>query len=312
MSKNIRLILSKDRIGFVDVGASGGLGPRWQQVADQLNYFMFEPDQRSYEGLQRTREPNRRIFPVALSDRPGERKFFLCRKPQVSSYYPPNKEFLAHFLDGDRFDVIDETVLKADTLDNCLSAHRESIDFLKLDTQGSELDILKGGRQILDTSLIGLEVEVEFCLMYKNQPLFGDVCKYLSERGFEFFDFVNIYRWRREESDTQFGQCVFADALYLIPPEALHRTLKERPADDPSANRKVRKYLAILAIYDRVDLMPVCLDLFANFLSDSEKASVRTVYAAMLRKRKWVTLTSHWAWRFMNLFGYKPFPVQLR
>ena len=130
MPYNIRQILSEDKIGFVDIGASWDLGPRWLQYADQLQYFMFEPDKRSYEDLQRIQKPNRHVFPVALSDRPGERRFFLCRKPQCSSYYPPNEEFLACFKDRGRFDIIDEEMMAADTLDNCLSEHLDAIDFL--------------------------------------------------------------------------------------------------------------------------------------------------------------------------------------
>ena len=52
------------------------------------------------------------------------------------------------------------------------------IDFLKLDTQGNELNIIKSiGSKISNVSVI--KTEVEMIPMYKNQPLFHDVSSFL-------------------------------------------------------------------------------------------------------------------------------------
>ncbi|ACF14588.1 conserved hypothetical protein [Chloroherpeton thalassium ATCC 35110] len=88
------------------------------------------------------------------------------------------------------------------------------MDFIKLDTQGTELDILKGGVKTLG-NVLGIEVEVSFSEIYKYQSLFSDVSDFLREQGFEFFEFFNQYRWRRMEFKSKKGQLVFADALFL-------------------------------------------------------------------------------------------------
>jgi len=36
------------------------------------------------------------------------------------------------------------------------------VDFIKLDFEGSELDVLKGAEKVVKDSVIGLSVEVEF------------------------------------------------------------------------------------------------------------------------------------------------------
>ena len=59
----------------------------------------------------------------------------------------------------------------------------DEIAFLKLDTQGSELDILRGAGTALDRCL-GIEIEVEFVPIYVGQPLFADVDQWLRARGF--------------------------------------------------------------------------------------------------------------------------------
>ena len=54
----------------------------------------------------------------------------------------------------------------------------DRVDFIKLDTQGSELDILHGAGSLLD-NCSGLQLEVMFSPLYEGQPLFADVDAYL-------------------------------------------------------------------------------------------------------------------------------------
>ena len=68
--------------------------------------------------------------------------------------------------------------MSVDTLDNVfqkstLEGRVEVInpDFVKLDTQGTELYILKGMQHTLTRSIFGVEAEVQFIEMYRGQPL---------------------------------------------------------------------------------------------------------------------------------------------
>ena len=47
-----------------------------------------------------------------------------------------------------------------------------SIDFLKMDLQGAELDILRGATRTL-SSIVVVHTEVNFVQMYRDQPLFA-------------------------------------------------------------------------------------------------------------------------------------------
>lgn len=63
------------------------------------------------------------------------------------------------------------------------------IDFIKLDTQGTEQEILKSAADKLKDKRIGLIYsEVTFIEAYKNQNLFSDPEIYLRKHGYEFID----------------------------------------------------------------------------------------------------------------------------
>ena len=57
--------------------------------------------------------------------------------------------------------------------------------------QGSELDVLRNGEVKLAAALV-VEVEVEFVELYKGQPLFGDIHRFLADRGLVFHKLVDL------------------------------------------------------------------------------------------------------------------------
>jgi hypothetical protein len=182
-------------------------------------------------------------------------------------------------------------------------------DFIKIDTQGSELDILHGGDALLDNPIIGLEVEVEFVRMYEEQPLFGDICSYLDKKGYEFIDFVNICRWEREKF-SYFGQSVFGDGLFLRSPESFAEILSGLPSD--IANQKAKNYISIVALYDHVDLLTVCLDCFHQFLSPEDIKKAGRLRSTLLMRRKFTGSLVVFANQVLKPFGMRFLGLQYK
>jgi FkbM family methyltransferase len=56
-------------------------------------------------------------------------------------------------------------------------------DLIKLDIQGYELEVLKGGQQCLGSAKAVL-TEVSFVEFYRGQPLFEDVVRFMDDHGF--------------------------------------------------------------------------------------------------------------------------------
>lgn len=305
MNDFFRKLLKEDKIGLADVGASGGVEPRWAAVREFINCAFFEPDERSHESIQ-TMDGDK-IFAAALGDAAGSGSFNLCRKPQVSSSYEPNFEFVNRFSDAQRWEIISREECNFSTLDQVISENEVDIDFIKLDVQGSEKSIIDGADNLLSGPLVGLEVEVEFVPLYINQPLFGDICKKLAEKGFEFFDFTNLCRWEREKFNLH-GQCVFGDALFLRSPFDFAKLIKSLPAD--IAHQKARRYVVICALYDRADLIPVCMDAFSSFLDKDDMNLLSSIHKKLVQRRNKINILLKIADRILYYAGFRVTPLQ--
>ena len=68
------------------------------------------------------------------------------------------------------------------------------IDYIKVDTQGSELDILKGAGEYLKTARC-IDIEVEFNPIYEGQCLFWEVDAYLRSNGFMLWRMQNMVHY---------------------------------------------------------------------------------------------------------------------
>lgn len=88
-------------------------------------------------------------------------------------------------------------------------------DIIKLDTQGSELLILKGAERTL-SSAIFVEIETEFHEFYIGQPTFSEVHKFMILNGFRLIN-INPIEWSRN-SDLDLEsrkELIFCDSLYF-------------------------------------------------------------------------------------------------
>ena len=275
LSYSIQAVKALPRNGEVcllDIGAAGEVEPRWRPFIQFLNYVGVEPDKRSRSTLRNINNEFKAysILPYVLGAKKQTITFNLCRKPMVSSLYEPNMNFLSRFLDSERFDITKKISTDCIPLD---SIDLPDIDFIKIDIQGAGDDVLKGASRCL-SSVLGLELEVEFVELYKGQPLFGDVCKTLSQYDFEFIDFVHLCRWERNEFNS-YGQCVFGDALFLRSPE--YMILQSFDVKKWSA------YFTILIIYRRFDLIEIALKQLPSSLFSEFKTFDALFYKAKNR-----------------------------
>lgn len=66
-------------------------------------------------------------------------------------------------------------------------------DFIKIDTQGYELEILKGGLSTLSFAQ-GVLLEVSMIDIYKDSPLVNDILHFMKTQGFVLYDICSLMR----------------------------------------------------------------------------------------------------------------------
>jgi FkbM family methyltransferase len=245
-SNALKILLEKESISMIDLGAAGGIEPRWAKISAYLNYFGFEPDSRTIQLDPNKEFKSYTVIPSLVSNKTEKKNLYISHEEGKSSIYQPNSEFISRFPNPRRFETVKTVSFETSTIDDLI---KKEIDFIKLDIQGAELDALQGSPEVLK-SVLGIESEVEFIELYKSQPLFGHVNDFLLKQGFEFIDFTNLRRWERGHLG-EIGQCVFGDALYLRSPEFI--------SSGRYSEIKIRRYISILFLYNRFDLIEVVL-----------------------------------------------------
>ncbi|HET6443427.1 MAG TPA: FkbM family methyltransferase [candidate division Zixibacteria bacterium] len=245
---------------LADIGASGGIPVEWEQASRFLQVIAFEPDKQAFANLLESEKQLSSIkyLNAALYEEQKTVGFYLTEQQTNSSMFRPNRAFLDRFPNPDRFEILNTVQLEVSTLDNQLSERKiTDLDFIKLDTQGSELAILKGAAESLSGSVFGLAVEVEFVPIYQEQPLFSDVDSFIRGFGFQLFDLAPCY-WKRivgrlgKGYIPSKGQIIFADAVYFRKAEHFLESL------DGSGNlawkrAKALKAVSISALYGHLD-----------------------------------------------------------
>lgn len=245
---------------LIDVGAMGGKAAKWDCLKEALTVIGFEPDDREFQKL--TSNLQTKYLNVALAQRKEDLIFYATKETGKSSIFKPNQSFLSKFEKADRMKVVAEEKLnqsKVTTLDQIKQEKLiTDVDFIKIDTQGSELAILKGASSLVLKETFGLMIEVEMAPVYEGQPLFEDVGRFLRDQEFELID-LKRYFWKRKNYYDYVGkgQLAFADALYFKNIDAFFKEILTLRNQEEQTSKLARAVLACLVF--RMFDWAVCL-----------------------------------------------------
>jgi FkbM family methyltransferase len=243
------LLSSGERFLIIDAGAREvDRDPRWRPFpSDRLRFIGFEPDEAEAQRLNSTSGPDGlewQFIPAGLWSSSGRIQFEHNKASGGSSFLTQNRALTDRW----KFENLTETTLARDIFFPTMykeipvvslaewakDAKINSVDFLKLNVQGSELEILQGAGDLLD-SVLGLLVEVAFVESYKNRPMFSDIYRFLADRRFTFFDLLAHHYVGRSAAPvaaqhlvvaepklgqlvSQWGQLIEGHALFLRDP----------------------------------------------------------------------------------------------
>jgi len=246
----------------IDAGSRGGFEKHWDIYGDQINLIGFEVDARECERLNRQNAGrNRQYLPVGLSDSKGKRAFYIQKHIASSSFYKSRPEFLQRFPAWR--DLIPHTAKKVYTtdLDSFAVENNLKPDFIKLDIEGAELDVFRGGVKSLSNSVFGLSTEAVFYPWRENMPTFSDLDIFLRKLGFVLFD-LPVFKWEKSPlspymyetkgifGPTDRGQVIWTQAIYLKDAAAELKSPKLRKKWDAA---RVLKLASIMELYNLED-----------------------------------------------------------
>jgi FkbM family methyltransferase len=183
------MLAPTERFVLMDVGARGGVAAQWAPIADLARIIGFEPDPAECERLNAA-ATGMEFHPYALHSSPGEHVFSLTESDFCHGFRPCDPRYFERFPNAVNNRVRGQLRMRAESLDGfAATAQLDHIDFIKIDTEGSELDILRGGRGSLGARrVLGLLVEVWWDPRLKGQPSFAEMDSFIREQGFTLFD----------------------------------------------------------------------------------------------------------------------------
>ena len=197
---SIKTLISKhfknQLLTYVDVGAADNTDTRWWKISKSLEFIGFEPNSDQYKKITNKGFGKFNIHNFALGHKTGKMKLNITKNEFVSSFLLPNFKNVNEYPNSNRFKIKKKANIKVKKLDDL---KLKIADFVKIDTQGYNLRVLKGANSTIK-KVLGIDIETEFFHMYKNQHLFEDIKKYLEKKNFIFINFYNLRRWQLNKS----------------------------------------------------------------------------------------------------------------
>ena len=194
-SNLISKLLVDNKLIALDVGAQGGFFESNIFAKKYNNFFdpiVVEPLSNEAEKLSKK---NYKVITKGLWSTNCKKKLYvLGKRLGSSSMYKPSKDNydLYNFKKKDfsLFDITNEIEVECTTANESLNKlNIKHLDFLKIDTQGSELEILKG---LGEYRPLIIKVEAQVVPMYEDVPNWSELMNYLYKINYMTSEWVEI------------------------------------------------------------------------------------------------------------------------
>jgi FkbM family methyltransferase len=221
---------------FFDIGARGGFDTSLWPVAFASEAIGFEPNPDEFKLLSNVGYEvwmNLRYLPVAVSGGNGIKTLNVPSDPVGASLLGPTKLYGPARTKTQFFDVVETHQVETETLDRILVHFDLSPpEYLKLDIEGVELEVLKSSQITLNHTL-AVKVEVAYGKHRADQPLASEIMTFLEQQGFALMDFIEPSHWRTTSTvlhplmdktpiPYSRGQIAQGDLLYFRRPHLLN------------------------------------------------------------------------------------------
>lgn len=269
---------------LVDIGCAGGIDPIWRSVGPRLRALAIDGDITDIERLRRAETHPGVRYLAALASIPQDHPF--ARKKQGRGHWgrsPWNRLSTARSVElmktAARRTAMDASEVHWSDApqapesigipDYLRQQGITSLDFLKIDVDGADFDILNSFDSELDPlNVLGVGIEINyFGSASDTDHTFHNVDRFMKARGFELFGLtVRRYSvaalpsrslWRLPAA-TEFGRPLQGDALYV-------RDLAAPEYEAIAARMPIAKLGNLMSLFAAFDLPDCAADVAIRF-----------------------------------------------
>ena len=241
----INFIESETPIQICDIGASPVDKTDFIEellINTNSKLIGFEPNNNEFQKLDKN-SPKKKYYNFGIGD--GTEKILnVCKAVGMSSFLKPDLNYLKNFYGFEKWsEIINEIKVKTKKLTDI----KDEIDFLKIDVQGYESEVIKYGKDKIKDCLV-VQLETSPTPLYKDEATFASTIVQLEKLGFSLHMFNNI-------NTRSFKPTIISKNPYV----GLHHLFQ--------LDCVLIKNLKIIESYDADNLKKLILILFHSFKS---------------------------------------------
>jgi Methyltransferase FkbM domain len=173
---------------LADIGCSGDRQPQWDPIAKVSVLIGFDPDSREIRDDRSGKYQRSIVMPRAVcgDDAASDIQFFLTKNPYCSSVLEPDLDSLVNYSTIREFFITERcATVPATSLNRVIEELKiQSIDWIKVDSQGTDLRIIQSLSSDALASLLALDIEPGVIDAYRAEDLFTDTHRFLHGSGF--------------------------------------------------------------------------------------------------------------------------------
>jgi len=255
--------LDKNKIVALDVGAQGGFNSDTFFPKKYDHFFeeiLIEPIDSEAKKIKNKKF----VINKGLWSEKIKKKLYILdnRLGSSSMYVPDINSFDLHNIQEKKYDdykVTRSIEIECDTLANQLTdLNINNLDYLKIDTQGAEFEILKG---LGNFRPLLIKIEAHFFSMYKNVPSWHKLINLLYELNYVLIDWKDI-----GDHNTR----IPAEADMIFIPNFNNEVGKEL------IKQNKNKFISLMLIFGQLKLLQIIIKRFG--IKNDELAKIEDRY----------------------------------
>lgn len=267
-SQSIKKLSKNLTFTCVDVGCAGGFDPFMKRLPNQhlIKFYGYEPNKNEFEKLKNLKNlpQNFEFHNIAISNLTGKKTFF--SNSTVSSIHQREERELRF---GEKFE---KQIVNCSTLHDCRASNSitNDIDILKIDTEGSEIDVLNGAGDLLDKEVLCIKLEFGFNSKTGTNK-FSEIDDLLTNKGFKLMALTI--------NKSQNGGLSGGDCLYFFDPSIRSKRI---------ISKNLLKKLALISysfgFIDFCAILPIFSKKFSNqdFINEIRNLASSQIYLPRL------------------------------